>query len=56
MALDGVKDCKSNGSMQARNVNSSDNGATMWFRIHTKFCMLDFQYEDSVMNENKCNY
>jgi len=29
--------CRSSGNMQARNVNSSDSGATMWFLIHKRF-------------------
>lgn len=32
----GVKLCNSNGNMQARKVNSSDSGATMWFRIQRR--------------------
>lgn len=44
MAVVGLNDCNSNGIMQARNVNSSESGATIWLRSHKIFCTLSIQY------------
>lgn len=49
-AVVGRYDCSSNGIIQARNVNSSDSGATMWFRIHNIFLKLSTQYTGSKYN------
>lgn len=54
-AVNGWNVCNSNGIMHARNVNSSDSGATIWLRSHSKFWKLLSQYVGSTNNKKENN-
>lgn len=47
IAFPGLTHCSKIGNMQARNVNSSEKGATSWFLHQIGFCAVLYQYNGS---------